>query len=71
MFTLDRDPKDEIYVNLAIEAGASYLVSRDKDLLDLMNDPDFRSRFPGLTILDPVAFLKELSARGGSCLIPT
>jgi putative PIN family toxin of toxin-antitoxin system len=69
VFTLDRDPKDEIYVNLAIEAGANFLVSRDKDLLDLMSDPAYRSQFPGLTILDPVAFLKELSAKsepGGS-----
>jgi len=33
------------------------VVSRDKDLLDLMDDPDFRQRFPHLTILDPPAFL--------------
>jgi putative PIN family toxin of toxin-antitoxin system len=60
-FSYERDPKDEPYVNLALAVGARYLVSRDKDLLDLMNDQDFRSRFPGLTILDPVAFLQELS----------
>jgi putative PIN family toxin of toxin-antitoxin system len=59
VFSLGRDPKDEIYINLAIEAGASHLVSRDKDLLDLMDDSTFRNRFPGLTILDPVAFLQE------------
>lgn len=56
-----RDPDDEPYLNLAVAAGANYLVSRDKDLLDLMSDADFRSRFPDLTILDPVAFLQELS----------
>jgi hypothetical protein len=32
-------------------------VSRDKDLLDLMFDPDFRSNHLRLIILDPVAFL--------------
>jgi putative PIN family toxin of toxin-antitoxin system len=56
-----RDPDDEPYLNLAVAAGAAFLVSRDKDLLDLMNDADFRGRFPDLTILDPVAFLRELA----------
>lgn len=32
---LDRDPKDEPYLNLACVSGAEYLVSRDADLLDL------------------------------------
>jgi putative PIN family toxin of toxin-antitoxin system len=65
VFTYSRDPKDERYVNLAVEAGAEYLVSRDKDLLDLM-DPsqaegaDFQRRFPSLLILDPVRFLSRL-----------
>jgi putative PIN family toxin of toxin-antitoxin system len=58
-----RDPKDEKYVNLAIEAEADYLVSRDNDLLDLMTGhadeyKDFRRRFRALRILDPVEFLK-------------
>lgn len=44
-------------------ANATFLVSRDKDLLDLMNDPDFRGRFPDLSILDPVAFLQEIRKR--------
>ena len=56
-----RDPKDEPYINLALAANADYLVTRDNDLLDLMNDSDFRQQFPGLTILDPVAFLRVLS----------
>jgi hypothetical protein len=39
-------------------------VTRDKDLLDLMDQTteagtDFRQRFPGLTILDPEAFLRQ------------
>jgi putative PIN family toxin of toxin-antitoxin system len=63
-FSFPRDPKDEPYINLAIAASAKYLVTRDNDLLDLMlENPggvDFRRRFPGLKILDPVLFLREL-----------
>lgn len=61
VFTLVRDPKDERYVNLAAAAGARYLVTRDKDLLDLMADPEFRGRFPDLAIVDPVAFLQAIA----------
>lgn len=65
-FTYRRDPDDEHVVNLAVEAGARYVVSRDKDLLDLMDDtrPDgraFRERFPDLRVLDPVNFIRVLS----------
>jgi uncharacterized protein len=63
-FTLERDPKDEPYLNLALAAGAHYLVSRDKDLLDLMNEESFRQRCPDLTILDPVAFLQAVARQG-------
>jgi putative PIN family toxin of toxin-antitoxin system len=35
-FHYPRDPDDEAYVNLAIVARATYLVSRDNDPLDLM-----------------------------------
>jgi putative PIN family toxin of toxin-antitoxin system len=61
VFTVERDPKDSLYVNLAVAANANYLISRDKDLLDLMQDESFRRRFPNLTILDPVAFLREMA----------
>lgn len=60
-FSYPRDPDDEPYINLAIAAGARYLVSRDKDLLDLMNAPDFRRQFSSLTILDPPALLRDLA----------
>lgn len=30
-----RDPKDDIFVATALAAGADYIVSEDKDLLDL------------------------------------
>lgn len=59
-FTLPRDPKDEPYLNLAIALDAAYLVSRDRDLLDLMTDESFRLDHPGLTILDPPSFLREI-----------
>jgi len=36
IFRYSRDPDDAHYVNLALAAGAKLVVSRDKDLLDLM-----------------------------------
>jgi uncharacterized protein len=69
-FTLSRDPKDEPYLNLALAAQAQYLVSRDRDLLDLMNDETFRQRFPDLIILDPAAFLQAIRAAGQTEQVP-
>ena len=57
-FRLKRDPKDERYVNLALASAASYLVTWDRDLLDLMNDEGFCRQFPDLTILEPPALLR-------------
>jgi putative PIN family toxin of toxin-antitoxin system len=67
VFDLPRDPDDEPYINLAIEAGARFLVTRDRDLLDLMNwetkeGRGFQSRFAQLKILNPVDFLRMLEA---------
>jgi putative PIN family toxin of toxin-antitoxin system len=64
-FSYPRDIDDEPYLNLAIEAEANYLVSRDKDLLDLMtgyNDEckRFRHRFRSLTVIEPIEFLKQV-----------
>ena len=61
-----RDPKDEPYINLALVARAEYLVSYDKDLLDLMKETtdegrEFRRRYPMLSILAPSAFLQEMT----------
>jgi putative PIN family toxin of toxin-antitoxin system len=58
LFALQRDPKDEPFLNLAIVTSASFLVTRDLDLLDLMQDQSFRTAHPRLTILDPVSFLQ-------------
>jgi uncharacterized protein len=65
LFLYERDPKDEPYINLAIAAKASYLVSRDTDVLDLarLHDPDgarLRDHAPQLRIVDPVSFLVEI-----------
>ena len=60
VFSLSRDPKDEQYLDLAIEMRVPFLVTRDKDLLDLMKDDVFRQTYPWLSILDPVAFLTHV-----------
>ena len=60
---LERDPKDEPYVNLAIASSAVYLASWDNDLLDLMGVEEFRQRFPSLTILEPPALLRALGIK--------
>lgn len=72
-YCLVRDPKDSKYVNLALAAAAPYLVTTDRDLLDLMEPTstvgqDFRARFAGIRILEPAAFQAVVigSAAGGS-----
>ena len=67
-FTYARDPKDEKYINLAIEVAAAYLVSRDNDLLDLMTGDtdeckDFRRRVSSLKVIEPVEFLRTVRPR--------
>ena len=49
-FSYPRDEDDEPYINLAVAAGADFIISRDKDLLDLMTShaddcKEFRQRF--------------------------
>jgi predicted nucleic acid-binding protein len=66
VFRYPRDGDDEPYINLAIAAEAEYLVSRDRDLLDLMDEStpegaDFRARFPNIKIIEPVALLRALA----------
>lgn len=74
VFRFDRDPKDEPYLNLAVFSRATYLVSRDNDILDLADasTPDgerLRHHAPDLRILNPSAFLaefrRESQASGG------
>jgi putative PIN family toxin of toxin-antitoxin system len=68
-YVLARDPKDSKYLNLAIAAHATYVVTSDLDLLDLMdaNSPagqDFRGRFPDVRIVEPAAFHAAISTSG-------
>lgn len=62
-FSLPRDIDDEIYINLAVEAEADFIVTRDKDLIDLMSGFDleskqFRQKFRPLKIVQPLEFLR-------------
>ena len=75
-FTLARYPKDSKYLNLAIVSGAELVVSRDNDLLDLMTSDDaeptaFRTAYPTIRIIDPVAFLRTFPPTDSSKTDPT
>ena len=70
VFDLPRDPKDEMLIDLAAAAGATRLISRDRDLLDL-SDPAvaaredamrFRAALPDLLVTTPERLLAELDA---------
>jgi putative PIN family toxin of toxin-antitoxin system len=71
VFALPRDHKDEPYINLAIEVGASYLVTwNERHLTYLMRQDtpegrDFCQRFPGIKIVDPPTFVGEIQQRPG------
>jgi putative PIN family toxin of toxin-antitoxin system len=65
VFEYPRDPKDEMYVDLAAAVNADFLVTRDKDLLDLNSGhsilaKQFRQRFHTIRILNPVDFLSQI-----------
>ncbi len=67
VISFERDPKDTPYLNLALVVSARYLVTRDRDLLDLMDSSResgraFRGLYPDLLIVDPVTFLRRLWA---------
>lgn len=54
--TVSRDPKDDKFLATARAAGAQYLVSEDKDLLDL-------EEYEGVKIVDVATFLRILKQR--------
>ena len=67
VFNYGRDPDDSEYVNLAIASDAHVIVSRDNDLLDLMNPRNpqhdqFVLVAAETRVLDPVQFLREFDA---------
>lgn len=66
--SLPRDVDDEQYLNLAIEANAEFIVTRDNDLLDLMTAHDasskeFRQKTRPLKIVEPDKFLELVEKR--------
>lgn len=68
-FTLPRDPKDEIFTDLAVAGGADYLVSWNERHLnylmkqDTPEGKDFCAHYPAIKILTPVEFLRELASQ--------
>ena len=67
-YKLERDPKDEKYINLAIITRAEYIVTFDKDLLDLMkednqNGRSFRQKYPFLKIINPIDFISIIETQ--------
>jgi predicted nucleic acid-binding protein len=69
VFEFARDPKDEAYIDLAAAVAADYLVTFDRDLLDLMTGYDdvskeFRQRFRQLKVVRPDEFLEIVSETG-------
>lgn len=69
-FSYPRDEDDEPYINLAVAAGADFIISRDRDLLDLMTGhadecKEFRQRFRPLRVIEPAEFLRWIKREEG------
>lgn len=65
-FKFPRDPDDEFVIDLAVSSEADYLITCDRDLLDLMTGIDdsskeFRQKFRRLKIVRPNEFLQIVS----------
>lgn len=54
--TISRDPKDNKFIATANEAGAEYLITEDKDLLDL-------KKYQSIKIIDTETFIRLLEER--------
>jgi putative PIN family toxin of toxin-antitoxin system len=62
---LERDRRDEKFVELAIAGEATHVVTNDNDLLSLATGHDeaakrFRQRLPNVQMLDPAQFARQL-----------
>lgn len=67
-FSYPRDEDDEPYINLAVAAGADFIITRDRDLLDLMTGhtdecKEFRQRFRPLRVIEPAELLRLMEER--------
>jgi putative PIN family toxin of toxin-antitoxin system len=65
-FVYPRDPQDAKFIELAIAANATHLVSSDGDILDLPGghgeaSKRFRQRLPTIVVLDPPDFLRRFN----------
>ena len=49
---IERDPKDDMIVSCAVAVGADYIISRDRDLLDLGN-------YQQIQIVTPERFMRN------------
>ena len=57
--TVVRDPNDDMVIATAVQAQASYIVTRDHDLLSLQ-------QYENITIISPESFMAILRERGRS-----
>jgi predicted nucleic acid-binding protein len=67
-YILARDPDDSVYLNLAITAGAPFVVTTDLDLLELMDKQsqagnEFRAKFPAIQVVEPTEFERQVNAK--------
>ena len=53
LHVIERDPKDDMVIACAVAAQADYIVSRDRDLLDL-------GEYQGIQIVTPEVFIQYL-----------
>ena len=51
---IERDPKDDIIISCAVAVSANYIISRDRDLLDLGN-------YQQIQIITPEDFMRILN----------
>jgi predicted nucleic acid-binding protein len=61
-FAYERDPRDEKFIELAIELSATHIISSDDDLLSLPQSRSdagkrFRQRLPNIALVEASQFL--------------